>query len=177
MRRVVLLLFLVSAACRSAEGEPVSLLDYEAVVPSGLESRPVTSGMRLAEYDVPRGDGSRAEVVVFYFGQGQGGSPDANIARWSSQFTGPAGGPVMPRVTSVEGTSFPTTLAEFEGTYARGVGLGSTTAEPDQALVAAVVETPRGNLFLQLFGDRPAVGDAREDFLAMVTSIRPPAGS
>jgi len=78
----------------------------------------------------------------------------------------------------VSGTAFTTTLAEFEGAYARGVGLGPGTgdAEPDQALVAAVVETPRGNLFLQLFGDRAAVEAAREDFLHMVTSIHPGPG-
>jgi hypothetical protein len=123
--------------------------------------------LRRAEWTVARTDGTSAEVIVYYFGEGQGGSADANIARWSSQFTSPEGGPVT--------TAFVTTVAEFEGAYARSIGpamSGGGAAEPDQGLVAAVVETPRGNLFLQLFGDRAAVSETRADFLEMVESIR-----
>jgi len=100
--------------------------------------------MRLAEFTVPESGAPPAEVVVYYFGEGQGGSVEANIARWSAQFTGPDGSPVAPRLATAEGTAFPTTVAEYEGAYARGVGLGRAEATPDQALVAAVVETPRG---------------------------------
>lgn len=182
MRRSVPLLFpllLVLTACETdggsrVAGQTVSLLDYQAMVPASLQAHPSTSSMRLAEYVVPRDDGTRAEVIVYYFGQGQGGSADANIVRWSHQFTAAEGGPVTPRITDVDGTAFPTTVAEFEGTYRRGIGMGADAQpEADQGLIAAVVETPRGNLFLQLFGDRAAVAATREDFLSMVTSIRP----
>lgn len=179
MRHTILLPALALAACTSVEGQRISLLDYEAIVPASLQSRPATSSMRLAEFDVPRDDGTSAEVIVYYFGQGQGGSADANIARWQTQFMTADGGHVTPHVMTVDGTQFTTTVAEFEGSYARGVGLGTSTddAEPDQALIAAVVETPRGNLFLQLFGDRVAVEATRADFLDMVTSIHGASGS
>ena len=172
-RSLGVLILLASAACGSGGGQPVTLLEYEATVPPSLVARPATSSMRLAEWSVSRTDGTSAEVIVYYFGEGQGGSADANIARWSSQFTGPDGGPVTPRVGTLDGTAFLTTIADYEGAYARSIGMGSpATAEPDQALFAAVVETPRGNLFLQLFGDRVAVDETREDFLEMVGSIR-----
>lgn len=177
MRRFTPFALLALAACDMGGGQPVTLLDYVATVPPALEARPATSSMRLAEYTVPRTDGTEAEVVVYYFGEGEGGDAEANVMRWTSQFTSAEGGHVMPKVSTVEGTSFPTTVAEFEGSYARGIGMGSTESEPDQGLVAAIVETPRGNLFLQLFGDRTAVAAAREDFLDMVTSIRPAGGS
>lgn len=178
MRRSALIALVACAACEAGGGQTVSLLEYQASVPATWQSHPATSSMRLAEYIVPRTDGTRAEVIVYYFGQGQGGSADANIVRWTSQFTSADGGPVTPRVMTVEGTAFVTTVAELEGTYARGVGMGSPAeAQDDQGLVAAVVETPRGNLFLQLFGDRAAVAEARQDFLDMVTSIRAVAGS
>ena len=38
--------------------------------------------MRAATYTV-----QDAECVVYFFGQGQGGSVEANIARWGGQFT------------------------------------------------------------------------------------------
>jgi hypothetical protein len=178
-RRFAVLALLATAGCGSdagnAGGTPATLLDYDALVPPSLVARPSTSSMRLAEFSVPRTDGTSAEVIVFYFGEGQGGSVDANIARWSAQFTGADGGPVSPRVGTLEGTPFPTTVAEFDGAYARtvGTGPGGAAAVPDQRVVAAVVETPRGSLFLQLVGDRVAVAETREDFLEMVGSIGP----
>ena len=84
MRRSLVLSLLLLAACRTAEpGASVELLDYEALVPPSFVARPATSSMRLAEFDVPRTDDTHAEVIVYYFGEGQGGSADANIARWS----------------------------------------------------------------------------------------------
>ncbi|MGD2045468.1 MAG: hypothetical protein PVJ80_05940 [Gemmatimonadota bacterium] len=184
MHRFVALAILALTACDAGggadqvPGRTVALLDYQATVPASMQEHPSTNSMRLAQYVVSRDDGTEAEVIVYYFGQGQGGSAEANIVRWSHQFTGPDGDPVTPHVMDVEGTAFPTTLAEFEGTYRRGIGMGDEAEpEPGQALVAAVVETPRGNLFLQLFGDRAAVAATRDDFLSMVTSIRPTGGS
>jgi hypothetical protein len=180
MHRFATLAILALTACNSGDGgrssgqvpgQTVALLDYQATVPASMQAHPSTSSMRLAQYVVPRDDGTEAEVIVYYFGEGQGGSAEANIVRWSHQFSG------AEVDMDVDGTTFPTTLAEFEGTYRRGIGMGSEAEpEPDQALVAAVVETPRGNLFLQLFGDRAAVAATRDDFLSMVTSIRPAEG-
>lgn len=156
-------------ACDGGSGQSVSLLEYETVAPASWEARVPASSMRIAEFDA--GDG--AEVVVFYFGPGQGGSAEANVARWESQFTGPGGDPVAADVRSLEEAAFPTTVAELEGSYSRGVGMGVTAGEPQpgQALVAAVVESPRGSLFPQLFGPREAVAERRGAFLDFVQGI------
>jgi hypothetical protein len=178
MRRFTAVLVLtLLASCTESGAQQVLFLDYQAELPASPEPRGATSAMRLAEYTVRRTDDTNAEMIVYYFGEGQGGSADDNIARWSAQFTTADGGPVTPHVTRMSGTAFPTTLAEYEGTYARAIGMGDgAPAKPDQSLVAAVVETPKGNLYLQLFGDRPAVAAVREDFVGMVASIRPESG-
>ena len=162
---------LALGACAAPAEQPVSLLEYEAVAPSAWDVRPPENSMRLTEFDA--GDG--AEVVVFYFGPGQGGSAEANVARWESQFAGPEGAPVSADVSTLDGAAFPTTVAELGGAYSRTVGMGmaSGDAEPDQALVAAVVETPQGNLFPQLFGPREAVAAERDAFLRFLRSIGP----
>lgn len=126
--------------------------------------------MRLTEFDA----GGGAEVVVFYFGAGQGGSAEANIGRWESQFTGPDGEPVRAEVSTLREAAFPTAVAELEGRYARGVGMGAQGEPEDgQALVAAVVQTPQGTLFPQLVGPRDAVADQRDAFLDFVREISP----
>lgn len=165
---------LLLAACSGPSRQAVSLLDYEAAAPAGWEARSPENSMRVAEFQVGDEPGA-AEVIVYYFGPGQGGSAEANVTRWEGQFTGPDGGPVQAEVSTLEGVAFPTTLAELEGTYARGMGMGpgAGAAEPDQALMAAVVETPRGSLYPQLFGSREAVAAARDGFIDFVRSIAP----
>lgn len=171
-RRLVFLALLAfcPAACSSPPPRAVSLLDYGTSAPPEWEVRVPGSSMRLTEFDV----GGGAEVIVFYFGAGQGGSAAANIARWESQFTAPDGGAVQAEVSTLEGSTFPTTVAELEGRYARGVGMGAQ-AEPEdgQALVASVVETPQGTLFPQLVGPRAVVDAEREAFLDFVRDIAP----
>jgi hypothetical protein len=130
--------------------------------------------MRLAQFRVPSTSGSdEAEAVVFYFGQGQGGSVDANIARWQSQFSSPDGKPVTPTIQRFKVGDMPVTVAEFTGSYARSVGMGGGgSAKPDQTLLSAIVETPKGSLWIQLHGPRATVRANREAFLAMVRGLK-----
>lgn len=164
-----------SAAGDAAGGPAVTLLDYTTHVPTAWQARTPSNPMRIAEYQIPgSGGGQGADVVVYYFGPGQGGTVQANIARWQSQFSDPGGGHVQPTVTQEKGTTFPTTVAEFHGSYARGVGMGmgDTAAVPDQGLLAAIVETPKGNLFFQLFGPDAIVTGQKADFLRFVRGLK-----
>jgi hypothetical protein len=111
--------------------------------------------------------------VVYHFGPGQGGSEAANIARWRSQFQGPDGGPVEPRVERFEVQGVPVTVVELTGAYARGVGIGPQgEALPDRTLLAAIVSGPEGNLYVQLHGPRAVVNRHREGFYALLHGLR-----
>ena len=150
------------------------LLRLTAPVPAGWVSQPPASSMRLAQFQVPgksrQGD---AEVIFFYFGQGQGGSIDANIARWQSQFTSPDGKPIKPIVQHLTASGLPLTTVELTGSYARGMGMGPAGAPtPDQMLLVAILETPQGNLHIQMHGPRATVTANRGDFLATVRGIK-----
>jgi hypothetical protein len=152
----------------------VSLLDYKATVPAGWATAPATSSMRLAQYAIPRKDGSlAAEVVVYFFGKGQGGDVAANLARWKGQFSTPDGAPVYEKVTRDSSRAFPITIAEYRGTYARGVGMGNVaTAKPGQSLITAIAETPRGTIFFQLFGATDDVTPQRAALVGFVGSMK-----
>ena len=49
--------------------------------------------MRVAQYKLPKaeGDSEDGSLVIYYFGQGQGGSTAANIERWINQMKQPDG--------------------------------------------------------------------------------------
>ena len=149
-------------------------LHMTAPVPTSWVSQPPASSMRLAQFQVPGKSGREdAEVIFFYFGQGEGGSVEANIARWQSQFTSPDGKPVKPTVQHLKASGLPVTTVELTGSYARGMGMGpAAVPTPDQMLLAAIVETAQGNLYIQMHGPRTAVAANRDAFLAMVRGIR-----
>jgi hypothetical protein len=169
-----MLLLAATTSRAGAQAPAVSLLGYHATVPAGWTPRASASSMRLAEFVAPGPDSlSRAEVVVYFFGAGQGGDVAANLARWKAQFSNPDGSPVFEAVTRDSSGAFPVTFAEYRGTYARGVGAGSPeTARSDQTLVAAVAETPRGTMFIQLFGPSARVAAERSAFTRFVSGLK-----
>lgn len=182
--RYTLLVTLLCAACGTGGdaslegGQPVGLLEYAATAPAAWVPAPTSSTMRLAEFAVGEvGEEAGGEVVAYFFGPGEGGSVQANTQRWTAQFFDSEGGHPEPELEDLSGGAFPTTVVTLEGAYARTVGMGgaATDAVPDQMLVAAVVETPRGNLYIQLHGPSELVRSEREGFLAFVRTIGPQA--
>jgi hypothetical protein len=156
------------------QAKTVVLLDYHLTVPADWTPRAATSTARLAEFvvDAPVGTPG-AEVVVYFFGKGQGGSVESNLVRWKGQFSTPDGSPVRELVTRDSSGAFPITLAEYSGTYARGIGAGSPDqAKPGQMLLAAIAETPRGTLFIQLFGARARIEAQRDAFAHFVRELK-----
>lgn len=156
--------------------EPLQLLGYETRISADWQSTPPSSSMRLAQYRIGASPDSAAELVIYYFGAGQGGSVAANVARWSSQFLAADGSRVEPIVTQLPKTAFPTTIVSLEGTYARGAGVGmeANPSKTGQMLVAAIVESPKGSIFFQLHGPKAAVLEAVGAFQDLVTHLGPP---
>lgn len=172
----VLAITLSASTVLPAQAAQLRVLGYATAVPATWISHPAASTMRLAEYSVsngaPAGSPPGAQVVVYFFGQGQGGAVAPNMARWKSQFSHPDGSPVEEMVTRDSSGPFPITFAEYRGTYARGVGAGNAAnAQPNQTLVAGIAETPKGTLFFQLFGPSADVAAARSDFVAFVRGL------
>ena len=153
----------------------IKFLGLSSSLPASWVDEKPSSSMRLAQYRVP-GSGSNgdANLVLYYFGQGQGGSADANIARWKSQFTTPDGDAVEPKSETMEVNGIPIIVVELRGHYARGVGMGTVgTATPDQILLAAIVESTQGNIHIQLYGPAESVSKHRDAYMAFIRNISP----
>jgi len=166
-----------TAGSSQAGTQPVTFFELESTAPTSWTSVEASSSVRLLQMTVPGGGAeSAAEMVVFFFGVGQGGNVPDNVVRWRSQFTGPDGAPVDVQMSTFEAGGMPITVAELSGTYRRAVGGTLAEPVPDQTLVAAVVETDRGSLFIQLHGPSATVAEHREAFDAFLRGLRP-AGS
>lgn len=134
-----------------------------------------SSAMRLATYFLPAapGDAEKPELAVFWFGPGKGGSVDANVERWFSQFA-PAPGDPKPARSLTRIGSLPVTLVKSAGTYTAGIGMGSAPApKKGFALRGAIAEGPDGAVFFKLTGPRRSVAAADKAFEALVASLKP----
>jgi len=135
---------------------------------------PAASSMRVVTYRVPAaaGDAEGAEVAVFFFGPGQGGSTQANVDRWYSQFRAEKGsaGPGKPATTKVG--AIPVTIVTTEGTYSSGMPGGAMTPKPGWALRGAIAEGPSGPVFFKMVGPKKTVLAATPGFDAFLKTLK-----
>lgn len=174
--RKLILLFSIALLCLFNTAFQKSSLKF--TVPPGWIEEERTSSMRVAQYRLPKaeGDTENGSVVLYYFGQGQGGSTAANIERWVGQMKQADGGPskAVAKEDRFEVNGLKVTTVDVGGTYVAETTPGSGTFEnkPAYRLLAAVVETPNGSYFVKLLGPEKTVARWNESFLAFVKSFK-----
>lgn len=138
-------------------------------LPAAWVKEPPSSGMRLAQAKIP-GAAGPAELAIFYFGAGGGGTADANIDRWIGQIDQPA---APPKRSSFATHGLGVTWVEVAGTMKPStIGMGPATAQPGSRLLGAVVEGPGGPWFVKVIGPDATVAAARPAFLEMLHGLR-----
>ena len=132
-------------------------------VPEGWTTEKPTSDMRFAQYKLPKaaGDTEDALLVVYYFGQGQGGSAEANVDRWINQVKQPDGGASKGKAKTETLTvnGLPVNTVDLTGNYAGGMSPDSAPADNKSIyrLRGAVIDTPKGSYFVKLTGPEKTV--------------------
>lgn len=146
-------------------------------VPAGWVEEERTSSMRIAQYRLPKaaGDAEDASLVLYYFGQNQGGSTAANIERWIGQIQQADGtsSKDKSKEENLEAHGLKVTAVDVSGTYVGETAPGSGTFhnKPGYRLRAAVVETPKGSYFVKLVGPEKTVAQWNESFLSYLRSF------
>ncbi len=132
-------------------------------VPEGWTVEKPTSDMRAAQYKLPKavGDSEDALLVLYYFGQGQGGPAQANIDRWINQMKQPDGRPSKERAKTGTLTvnRLQVNTVDVLGNYSGGMSPDSAPADQNSIfrLRAAVIDTPKGSYFVKLTGPEKTV--------------------
>jgi hypothetical protein len=150
----------------------VVLLGLAYDVPKDWRAVETSSGMRLAQWSY----GAKSEIVIFYFGEGQGGSIEANLDRWYGQFQQPDGGSTRERanVTKSKAGQLSITRADVEGTYVAAVRPGAAERhnEPGYRMIAAVVEGPSGPWFIRFLGPAREISAGETAFDGFLSGLR-----
>jgi len=145
--------------------------------PAEWISEKPTSNMRIAQYKLPKvaGDQEDATLVVYYFGQGQGGTSAANIERWVNQMQQPDGGQSKDRARESSQTinGLKVDTVDISGTYTAEMAPGSGTFnnKPNFRMKAAVVETPKGSYFIKLVGPEKTIISQDQPFANFIKSL------
>ena len=156
-RAAAIALACLALAAQAQAPKAVRVLDWLLPVPAGGGPQGPSSGMRGAQFTAGPKLGPAPHPGV-PLGLAGGGTVQENIDRWASQFLGADGKPARPVVAKGSASGMPVTWVALDGRYARGVGTGAQgPGAANQSLRVAVLETPAGNLFFQLWGDRAAV--------------------
>jgi len=151
--------------------------DLQFKAPASWVKEQPTSRMRTAQFQVPsaEGDTENGSLAIFYFGPGQGGSPQANLDRWIAQFEQPDGSPSKDkaRMKSMTVNGLSVSLLDLTGTYTAEMnpGAGDRQNKPQSRMLAAVVETPKGPYFVKLVGPTRTVDRSEPEFTAFLNSI------
>jgi hypothetical protein len=161
-----------------AAATPVELGGLKSEAPAAWKDVPASSSMRLKQFNVPGKDGD-AELVIFFFGQGQGGDTSANIDRWKKQFTPPAGKTLddVSKVSPIKlaAKNAKATMIDVTGTYmfkAAPMAPGPGEPRPGWRMLAVVLETEKGNYYLKLTGPAKTVEAARKPFEGFVRAFK-----
>ncbi|HKY45966.1 MAG TPA: hypothetical protein VJM50_22940 [Pyrinomonadaceae bacterium] len=175
MRKAILpILIAILCAAGIAASQQTSL---KFRVPAGWVEEERTSSMRVAQYRLPRaeGDTEDAQLVLYYFGQGQGGTTAANIERWVGQIKQEDGSASKDKAKeeNFEANGLKVATVDVSGTYIAETTPGSGTLlnKPGYRLRAAVVETPKGSYFVKLVGPAKTVTHWNDSFLSYLKSF------
>ncbi len=139
-----------------------SALDWK--MPADWQQAPNPSPLRLATYRVPGG----AEMSVAR----AGGSTEANIQRWLSQFDN--AGADSREERTIRGLHV--TLVQVTGTYEPSPMMTASVppqGHPGWALEGAIVETSGSPYFFKLIGPVAAIKSARPSFERLLASFIP----
>lgn len=137
---------------------------FEFSRPAGWKWIVPSSGMRKAQLEVPGENHEKAEITFFHFGPGQGGSVNANVERWFSQFPGGR--------TSRSEASQGRTLVHYvqaQGTFQSGMPGGPTTPLEAYALEGAILQDAQsGDVFVKMTGPEALVESSAPLLMDMI---------
>jgi hypothetical protein len=173
MRGALASLLLLSSLAAAGDTMRTQAAGLRFVIPTAWTRTPAGSDVRAAQYTIPRAGGASedGELVLFFFGAGQGGGTQENLERWYGQFAQPDGRPSRDAavVTMRTVNQLKVTSVDLSGTYLGGPN--QRVDKPGFRLLAAAVEGEGGPWFFKAVGPAATIEAAKAGFDALLASV------
>jgi hypothetical protein len=162
-------------AADKKEGTKVTLDGLSSVAPGDWkEEQPSAAARRFRkkQFRLPKAENDKydAEVVIFYFGEGAGGSAKDNIKRWKGMFNPPKGKKIddVAKVEKMKVGDVAVTYLDVHGTYkfkkAPFVPDSQAELRPDSRMIGVIFESPKGPYYFRLVGPARTVAHYKKGF-------------
>lgn len=146
--------------------EDVKVGDVTFALPASWSKTESPNRMAQAAVKLAGKNGAGDIVCLFFhFGPGQGGDVESNIPRWKGYFEGES---KMEREEVAVGAK-KAPVVNLTGTYI-GSSFNRQPAKADQTMVAAVVPSAGGDVFLRLVGPSKEVAAVKEEIKKLIQS-------
>lgn len=177
MNRIAILavtgLLLLAAAVRADDKGTATEIDgLKSTAPAAWKAKEAAAPNRVYHFVLPKekDDKYDGELIVFHFGNGQGGTAAANIERWKKMIT-PAEGKKIDDVSKVEETKIggaKATVVDVHGTYTYKMRPFDQNEKGEQRenyrLIGVVLETANGPYFIRVTGPAKTVEAHKKGF-------------
>jgi hypothetical protein len=173
---IAVALFVAGSNANQKEPEKGTLVSIDGLQsrtpPDWVEEKP-TSNLRFKQFRLPGAeqDKDKAELIIFFFGAGQGGTAEENIKRWKGFFTPPEGKKIddVAKVKKMKTTSgVEVTYLDVNGTYLQKFPPNDPNAKvtrrPNYRMLGVVFESKKGPYFIRLVGPSDTVAHHQEGF-------------
>jgi hypothetical protein len=183
MKRLSWLMFLVAgipflgspfgiSCAEDKKGTVVEIDGLSSRVPAEWKEEETTNKMRAYQFLVPRvkEDKADAEMIIFFFGTGSGGSADDNIKRWKGMFLPPEGKKIedVAKVERMKVAGVDVTYLDVQGSYKYKARPFDPQAKeelrPDYRMLGVVFASPKGPYFFRLVGPNKTVTHHKPGF-------------
>lgn len=154
------------------KGAVIKLDGLESRTPADWQEEPADNRTRLKQFRLsPIGDDKDyAEVIIFYFGEGGGGSVEDNVKRWKGFFVPPEGKKIddVAKLQKIKVGDVPVTYLDIHGTYSSRFPpfdpKAKTTLRPNYRMFGVVFESKKGPYFIRMVGPADTVAHYKKGF-------------
>ena len=153
------------------DGE-VTLDGLKSKVPASWKSQKPSNKFRAYQFLVSKAEGDKkdAELVIFFFGEGSGGTVEENLKRWKDQFRAPEGKTIndVSTVKKMKVGNVDLTYLDIHGIYLSKFPPFDPNAKvtrlPDYRSLSVYWASEKGPYFIRLTGPAKTVGQHQKGF-------------
>ncbi len=159
----------LAAGIRAEGRREVDLGGLKSAAPADWKAQKPSSRMRLYQFELP-GEKGAAELSIFSFPGGQGGTADANVKRWKGMFVPPEGKSIddVSKVDHFDVGEAKVTYVDVSGTYKYKERPFDPQEKPqlksDYRMLGVVMDSKGGPFFLRLVGPAATIEQHKKSF-------------
>lgn len=164
-----------------AGGEEVDLGGLKSKAPASWKAQKAENKFRKYQFTIPKAEGDKddAELVIFFFGKGSGGTVKDNVSRWKGMFTAPEGKTLdeVSKLTTFKiAKDVEVSYFDVSGTYKFKNPPFDPKAKEERRenyrLIGVIIDNDEGPFFIRMTGPAKTMAKNKEAFDSWIKAFK-----